>query len=102
EMAWKNFFDAIDHGVGSRDVIQAQETIQRICIDSAFYRRVFENRFDFRSKKNVGSGSMEKKGFDAQPVARKHEALVRLGPKRDRKHSPKTAETIDVPFTEGL
>src|SRR5262245_1885107 len=101
-MPRKKFFDAIDHGVGSRDVIQAQETIQRIGIDSAFYRRVFENRFDFRSEEDVVSGSVEKERFDAQPVAREHQALLRLGPKSDRKHSPKTAETTEVPLTEGL
>jgi hypothetical protein len=88
--------------LGAGNVIKPQEAIQRIDIDPAFYRRVFENCFDFGSKKNVISDSMEKERFDAKPVARKHQALLRLGPKRDCKHSPKTAKTTGVPLTEGL
>src|SRR5262249_11516587 len=98
---WK-FCDALKYGLRARHIVEAKVAVQRVDVDLPTHRGVFQNRFDFRSERNVAFGTMEKQRLNSHPVARQDEAFPGFRPDADREHSPKAAEAVRVPFAERM
>src|SRR6516225_2388165 len=100
QMPWRKFLYAFNHAVGSRNVVQAQEAIQTVNIEAALNCSVLQDCFDFGGKEDVLSNVTEIKRFYADAIPSQHEALFGFGPDRQRKHSSKAGETLNVPFAK--
>src|SRR2546422_11689816 len=76
DVAGKKLFDAANHGVRSRDVVQPQKAIQTIQVDLPLDNRILEDGFDFGPKKEIAAGAAEVERLDADPVSRQDQTFL--------------------------